>query len=83
MQPRVDRKSDQIYPAFSRTRADLSKPPQPIVVLAPKVDSLREYCIAEGANPLYARDASVARRQKCSPLFRESLCCAAPMRIRR
>ena len=57
-QSRVGRKSDQIYPAFSRTRADLPKPLQLIVVLVPSVSSLREYCIAGAANPLYALDTS-------------------------
>ena len=30
------------------------------------MDSLREYCVAEATNPLHARDAGVAGRQKMS-----------------
>ena len=61
--PRVVQNSDQIHPAFSRTRVDFPKPPQPIVVFAPNVGSRREYCVVEAVNSLCACGASVAGRQ--------------------
>ena len=42
-----------------------------------------EYCVAEVANPLYTRDASVTGPLNISPLPGESSRCTAPMRIRR
>ena len=59
------------------------KPLQPIDILVPNMGSLREYSVAEATNPLYVRVASIAGRQRCSPLFRESSRCVAPTRIRR
>ena len=47
-----------------RTRADFSKPPQPIGALAPNVGSLGEHRVALAATPRRAWDARVARRQK-------------------
>ena len=62
--PRFPKKSDHAYSILSRTRADFSKPPQPIVALVPKVGSLGEHLVAVAAKPLRAWDTSVARRQK-------------------
>ena len=50
------------------TRADFSKPPQPIVALVSKVSSLQEHRVAVAAKPLRAWDASVARRHKTFPV---------------
>ena len=47
-----------------RTRAEFSKPPQPIVALVPNVGSLGEHRVAVAAEPLHAWDKSVARRQE-------------------
>ena len=82
-QPRVDRTTDTIHPAFSRTRTDFPKPPLPIVILVLNLGSLREYCVADAANALCARDTNVAGHQKHSLLFRESFCSMAQMKIRR
>ena len=49
--PRLVQKSDQTYPVRSRARADLPKPPQPIVALVPNVGFLREYCVANRVFP--------------------------------
>ena len=62
--PRVVQKSDHVYSILRRTRADFPKPPQPIVALVPKVDSLWEHRVAVAVIPLRAWNASVARRQK-------------------
>ena len=62
--PGSSKKTDQIYSILRRTRADFSKPPQPIVALVPKVGSLGEHRVAVAAKPLRAWDARVARRQK-------------------
>ena len=62
-------KSDQVYSILRRTRADFSKPPQPIVALVPKVGSPGEHRVAEAAKPIRAWDASVTGRQKAFGVF--------------
>ena len=47
------------YTPSSVALALISKPPQPIVALVPKVGSLGEHRIAVAAKPLHAWDASV------------------------
>ena len=47
-----------------RTRAEFSKPPQPIVALVLKVGALGEHRVAVAAKLIRTWDASVARRQK-------------------
>ena len=51
-----------------RTRAEFSKPPQPIVALVPNVGSLGGHRIAVAAEQLRAWDTGVARRQKTLPV---------------
>ena len=84
-QPRIVQKLGEGYPILRRTRTDLFfKPPQAMVALVPKVGSPGEHRVAVAVEPLRAWGSSVVRCQKkCSLWFRESLRCAAPIRIRR
>ena len=67
-------------PLRGRGRADLPKPPQTVVALAPKVGSVGKHRSAVAAKPFCARNAAVSM---CENRLPKSSRCVSPICIRR